>query len=44
MPSFAANLTLLYGEHAFLDRFGVVARAGFRGVEFQFPYAHPTRN
>ena len=39
MPKFAANLTLLFREHAFLDRFEAAARAGFRAVEFQFPYA-----
>ncbi|WP_342149652.1 hydroxypyruvate isomerase [Methylorubrum sp. SB2] len=39
MPQFAANLTMLYTEHDFLDRFGEAARAGFRGVEFLFPYA-----
>ncbi|GJE15430.1 2-oxo-tetronate isomerase [Methylobacterium marchantiae] len=41
MPRFAANLTLLFTEHAFLDRFEAAARAGFDAVEFLFPYAHP---
>lgn len=41
MPKFAANLTMLFNEHAFLDRFDAAARAGFRGVEFLFPYAFP---
>lgn len=41
MPlQFSANLSLLFGEHPFLDRFGAAARAGFAGVEFHFPYAH----
>lgn len=40
MLKFAANLSLLYPEHAFLDRFAAAARDGFRGVEFMFPYAH----
>lgn len=40
MPHFAANLTLLFTEHDFLDRFEQAARAGFRGVEFLFPYEH----
>lgn len=41
MPlKFSANLSLLFGEHDFLDRFGAAARAGFAGVEFHFPYAH----
>lgn len=38
MPNFAANLTFLWTEHPFLDRFEHAARAGFRGVEFHFPY------
>ncbi|TWO70832.1 hydroxypyruvate isomerase family protein [Caenimonas sedimenti] len=41
MPRFAANLSMLYPEHAFLDRFEAAARDGFRGVEFLFPYEHP---
>lgn len=39
MPKFAANLTMLFNEVAFLDRFEASARAGFRGIEFLFPYA-----
>ncbi len=39
MPRFAANLTMLFTEFPFLDRFERAARAGFRGVEFLFPYA-----
>lgn len=38
MPRFAANLTLLYNEHAFLDRFEAAARDGFKAVEMLFPY------
>ncbi|HTP49750.1 MAG TPA: hydroxypyruvate isomerase [Anaeromyxobacteraceae bacterium] len=41
MPRFAANLTMLFNEVDFLDRFGEAARAGFRGVEYLFPYSHP---
>src|SRR5260370_534563 len=41
MPRFAANLTMMYNEHAFLDRFGAAARAGFTAVEFLFPYEFP---
>jgi hydroxypyruvate isomerase len=37
---FAANLSFLFTELEFLDRFGAAARAGFAGVEFHFPYAH----
>jgi len=39
MPRFAANLSLLYNEHPFLDRFAAAAQDGFKGVEFLFPYA-----
>jgi len=39
MPKFAANLSMLYGEHDFLDRFAAAAKDGFRGVEYLFPYA-----
>ncbi|MGQ0708173.1 MAG: 2-oxo-tetronate isomerase [Rhodoferax sp.] len=39
MPRFAANLTMLYNEHAFLDRFAAAAIDGFQGVEYLFPYA-----
>ncbi|KQV61669.1 MULTISPECIES: hydroxypyruvate isomerase [unclassified Duganella] len=38
MPKFAANLTMLFNEQPFLDRFGAAARNGFKGVEFLFPY------
>jgi hydroxypyruvate isomerase len=41
MPRFAANLTLMFTEHAFLDRFAAAADAGFDAVEFLFPYEHP---
>ena len=40
MPRFAANLTMLFTEVPFLDRFERAARAGFGSVEFLFPYAH----
>jgi hydroxypyruvate isomerase len=38
MPKFCANLTMLYGEHEFLDRFAAARRDGFEAVEFLFPY------
>lgn len=38
MPRFAANLSMMYNEHAFLDRFAAAARDGFRAVEYLFPY------
>ncbi|GJE06426.1 MULTISPECIES: 2-oxo-tetronate isomerase [Methylobacterium] len=41
MPRFAANLSLLFTEHPFLDRFAAASRAGFEAVEMLFPYAHP---
>jgi hydroxypyruvate isomerase len=41
MPQFAANLTMLFNEHPFLDRFEAAAKAGFKAVEFLFPYAYP---
>ncbi len=39
MPRFAANLTMLFNEVPFLDRFERAAKAGFDAVEFLFPYA-----
>ena len=43
MPKFAANLTMLFSELPFLDRFPAAAAAGFRGVEYMFPYEHEPR-
>ena len=40
MPKFAANLSMMYTEHAFLDRFEAAADDGFTAVEFLFPYDH----
>lgn len=40
MPRFAANLSFLYPELPFLDRFEAAARDGFEGVEYLFPYAY----
>ena len=39
MPRFAANLSMLYPELDFLDRFDAAAQDGFKGVEYLFPYA-----
>ena len=39
MPKLAANVSLLFPQLPFLDRFAAAARAGFRYVEYQFPYA-----
>lgn len=41
MPKFSANLTMLFNEVPFLDRFERAYRAGFRGVEYLFPYEYP---
>jgi len=40
MPKFAANLTMLFNEVPFLDRFKAAADAGFDAVEFLFPYPY----
>jgi len=44
MPRFAANLTMLFNEVAFLDRFALAAQAGFDAVEFLFPYAYAAQD
>ncbi len=41
MPKFAANLTMMFNEVEFTERFAAAARAGFRGVEYLFPYPYP---
>ena len=41
MPKFCANLTFLWNELDFMDRFAAAARAGFTGVEYASPYEHP---
>lgn len=41
MPRFAANLSMMYAEHAFVDRFAAAAADGFEAVEYLFPYAWP---
>jgi hydroxypyruvate isomerase len=43
MPRFAANLSLMFTEVPFLDRFDAAAKAGFTAVEFLFPYDHPAQ-
>lgn len=42
MPRFAANLSMLYTELPFLERFGAAAADGFAGVEYLFPYEFST--
>lgn len=39
MPRFCANISMLFTESDFQDRFDAAARAGFKGVEFHYPYA-----
>jgi hydroxypyruvate isomerase len=41
MPAFAANLSMMFNEVGFLDRFEAAAKAGFDAVEFLFPYEWP---
>ena len=41
MPRFAANISMMFTEAPFLDRFARAAKAGFKAVEFLFPYEHP---
>ena len=40
MPRFAANLSMMFTEVPFIERFGAAAAAGFTAVEFLFPYEH----
>ena len=41
MPKFAANISMMFNEVPFLDRFAAARAAGFEAVEFLFPYEHP---
>ena len=41
MPKFAANLTMMFNEVDFLERFEAAAKSGFKGVEYLFPYSYP---
>ncbi len=41
MPKFAANLSMMFNEVPFPERFAAAAKAGFKGVEFLFPYDYP---
>jgi hydroxypyruvate isomerase len=43
MPKLAANVSMMFAEQAFLERFSAAAKAGFRFVEYQFPYAWPAQ-
>ena len=44
MPKFAANLSFLFTDHAFRERFRLAAAAGFQGVEYLFPYDWPAHD
>ncbi len=44
MPRFAANLSFLFQEAPFLDRFALAAAQGFKAVEFMFPYEYPAQD
>lgn len=41
MPKFAANLTMMFTEVPFLDRFEAASKAGFKYVEYLWPYDYP---
>src|SRR6187399_522145 len=43
IPRFAANLSMMFNEVPFLDRFDAAAKAGFTAIEFLFPYDHPAK-
>lgn len=44
MPRFSINLSMLFGERPFLERFAAVGEAGFKYVEYMFPYEHPAQS
>ena len=44
MPKLAANISMLFADLPFLERFAAAARAGFRAVEYQYPYEWPARD
>jgi len=44
MPHFAANLSMMFNEYDFLDRFQAAADAGFEAVEYLFPYDFPAED
>ena len=44
MPRFAANLSMMFNEVPFLDRFEAAAKAGFTAVEYLFPYDYPAKD
>ncbi|MEL6227266.1 MAG: TIM barrel protein, partial [Pseudomonadota bacterium] len=44
MPKFAANLSFMFADKPFLDRFDAAAEAGFKAVEYLFPYDFPAED
>ncbi len=44
MPRFSINLSMLFGERPFLERFAAAGEAGFRYVEYMFPYEYPAQS
>jgi 2-dehydrotetronate isomerase len=44
MPQFAANLSMMYGEHPFPERFAAAAGDGFKAVEYLFPYEYAAQD
>nr|MBL8412560.1 hydroxypyruvate isomerase [Dechloromonas sp.] len=44
MPKFAANLSFLFADRPFPERFAAAAAAGFKGVEYLFPYDYPAHD
>jgi hydroxypyruvate isomerase len=44
MPRLAANLSMMFTEYPFEERFLAASRCGFKGVEFHFPYDWPKKN
>ena len=42
MPRFAANLSMMFTEVPFIERFAAARKAGFDAVEFLFPYDYST--
>jgi hydroxypyruvate isomerase len=43
MPKFSANLSMLFCEHPFIERFSAAANAGFNAVEYVSPYSYPPK-
>ena len=43
MPRFSINISMLFGERPFLERFAAAREAGFEYVEYMFPYEHPAQ-